>query len=153
VLSVAIENPQRTDIAALLAQSDAYSASLYPPESRHQPDLRSLSAANVRFFVSRADGVAVACVALVIGKDDTAELKRMFVDAAARGKGVGQALLEAIEAAGRVEGVRRIRLETGIHNSAALRLYRRLGYVDRGPFGNYRDDPLSVFMEKSLGRS
>jgi putative acetyltransferase len=151
MLCVAVEDPRGIDLAPLLAQSDAYSASLYPPESRHQPDLRSLSAANVRFFVARADGVAVGCAALVIGRDDTIELKRMFVDAAARGKGVGQALLEANEAAACLEGVRLIQLETGIHNSAALRFYRRLGYVDREPFGSYRVDPLSVFMEKSLG--
>jgi len=74
----------------------------------------------------------------------------MFVDPAARGKGIGQALLQAIEVAAFDEGVRLIRLETGIHNTEALRLYRRFGYVDGGSFGNYRNDPLSVFMEKPL---
>ena len=42
------------------------------------------------------------------------------------------------------------RLETGIHQPEALGLYRRLGYVERGPFGSYALDPLSVFFEKRL---
>jgi putative acetyltransferase len=86
----------------------------------------------------------------VIGNDGTAELKRMFVDPAALGKGIGQALLQAIGVAALDEGVRLIRLETGIYNTEALRLYRRFGYVDSGLFGNYRNAPLSVFMEKRL---
>ncbi|MBV8738875.1 MAG: GNAT family N-acetyltransferase [Alphaproteobacteria bacterium] len=148
--SVALEDPRELEIRALLAQSDSYSASRYPPESQHQADIGSLTAANVRFFAARSAGAAVGCGALVIGNDGTAELKRMFVDPAARGKGIGQALLQAIEVAAFDEGVRLIRLETGIHNTEALRLYRRFGYVDGGSFGNYRNDPLSVFMEKPL---
>lgn len=150
MLCVAVEDPGGPDIAPLLAQSDAYSASLYPPESRHQANVNSLTAANVRFFVVRSAGAAVGCGALVIGNDGTAELKRMFVDPSTRGRGIGQAVLQAIETAARVGGVRLIRLETGIRNAEAIRLYRRLGYMDRGPFGNYRNDPLSIFMEKPL---
>jgi putative acetyltransferase len=44
-----------------------------------------------------------------------------------------------------------LRLETGIHQPEALGLYRAAGFVERGPFGPYRPDPLSVFMEKPLG--
>ena len=44
-----------------------------------------------------------------------------------------------------------LRLETGIHNTEALRTYRRAGYRERNPFGDYAPDPLSVFMEKRLG--
>jgi putative acetyltransferase len=150
VVSIAIEDPAGPEIAALLGRSDAYSASLYPPESRHQADVCSLKAANVRFFVARSAGTAVGCGALVIGTDKSAELKRMFVDPAARGQGIGRAVMQAIEAAASSAGVRLLRLETGIHNVEALSLYRRFSYVECGPFGNYRDDPLSVFMEKSF---
>ena len=43
-----------------------------------------------------------------------------------------------------------LRLETGIKQDAAIRLYESAGFHRRGPFGSYRDDPLSVFMEKPL---
>lgn len=43
-----------------------------------------------------------------------------------------------------------IRLETGVYQPEALALYGRAGYVERGPFGDYVADPLSVFMEKEL---
>ncbi len=149
-ITITIEDPRGHDATDLLALSDAFTASLYPAESRHQADLASLTAPAVRFFVARSDGMAAGCGALVIGGDGTGELKRMFVSAAARGRGVGQALLRSIEAAAQAQAVRLLQLETGIHNAEALRLYRRFGYVERGPFGAYLADPLSVFMEKPL---
>ena len=47
-------------------------------------------------------------------------------------------------------GIPLARLETGIRQPEALRLYEGLGYAYREPFGRYRPDPLSVFMEKRL---
>ncbi len=47
-------------------------------------------------------------------------------------------------------GVKVVRLEAGPMQPDVLRLYRKLGYSERGPFGAYRNDPLSVFMEKIL---
>jgi putative acetyltransferase len=148
--SIAQETPHQDEVLSLLRQSDAYSESLYPPESRHMIDVEALAAPAVRFFVARLDGHAVGCGALVLGAADQAELKRMFVDPAARGRGVGRGILQAIEDAARREGVRLIQLETGTLNHEALALYRRFGYRERGPFGSYRPDPLSVFMEKAL---
>jgi ribosomal protein S18 acetylase RimI-like enzyme len=72
----------------------------------------------------------------------------MFVADAARGRGAGHALLRRIEETARREGVRVLSLETGIRNAEALALYRRAGFRERGPFGSYLPDPLSVFMEK-----
>jgi len=43
------------------------------------------------------------------------------------------------------------RLETGIHQHEAINLYKRLGYLVIAPFGDYTEDPLSVFMEKKIG--
>jgi putative acetyltransferase len=64
---------------------------------------------------------------------------------------IGRRLLERIEEHGRQLGMTAIRLETGIYQPEAIGLYRSAGYVDIGPFGNYLPDPLSLFMEKSLG--
>ena len=61
--------------------------------------------------------------------------------------------MQALEDAAGTAGVTRLQLETGVANHDALTLYRRNGYRERGPFGSYAADPLSVFMEKALPRS
>jgi putative acetyltransferase len=149
-LTIAPEAPFQDDVLALLAQSDAFSAALYPPESNHAIDAQALAQPAVRFFVARIDGAAVGCAGLVLGSAGEAELKRMFVAESIRGRGVGFRLLAAVETAAWREGVRVLRLETGAASAGALALYRRAGYRERGPFGGYVSDPLSVFMEREL---
>ena len=78
------------------------------------------------------------------------ELKRMVVEPAHRGRGVGQALLRAAEGLARGRGLAVMRLEVGIHNAAGEALYRREGYRDGPPFGGYRAMPISRFLAKSL---
>jgi putative acetyltransferase len=82
--------------------------------------------------------------------DGWGELKRMFVRPALRGQGVAQGILAWLEASVRERGFAVMRLETGVLQPEALRLYERAGYLRRGPFGDYGPDPLSVFMEKHL---
>jgi putative acetyltransferase len=149
-VAIAEERPDQTETADLLRQSDAFSDALYPPGTRALADPSSLTAGNVHFFVARRDGTALGCMALVRTGPDRAELQRCFVTEAARGQGVGFALLRASEAAARAENIRVIQLETGNRNVAALRLYRGNGYRDRGPFGRYPDNGVSVFLEKAL---
>jgi putative acetyltransferase len=149
-IQIAEERPDQPETAELLRQSDAFAASLYPPEHRHMIDMPELLAGNVRFFVARRGGTALGCMALVRTGPDRGELKRCFVTDAARGQGAGFALLQAAETAAREQGMRLIQLETGNLNQAALRLYRGNGFHERGPFGAYPDDGVSVFMEKTL---
>lgn len=150
MLVVAPETADQPEVAALLAQADARSASLYPAESRHGMSVAALVAAEVRLFVARLDGAAVGCGGYAKLAAAAAEVKRLFVDPAARGLGVGWALMQAVERAAVEEGVSRLWLETGIKSYEALRLYRRLGFVECGPFGCYGPDPLSVFMVKAV---
>ena len=58
--------------------------------------------------------------------------------------------MSAIEAHAVESGMSVVRLETGIYQPEAIGLYERMGYTRRGPFGDYAEDPLSVFMEKRL---
>jgi putative acetyltransferase len=148
--TIAEEAPDSPEAHELLRQSDEFAASLYPPENRYPIDVPELLAKNARFFVARRDGVALGCMALVRTGPDKGELKRCFVAASARGQGVGGALLLAAEAAAREQKMRAIQLETGNLNQAALRLYRGSGFHDRGPFGDYPDNGVSVFLEKTL---
>ena len=148
---IAAESADQPEVHALLRQSDAYHAALYPAESNHLVDVATLTTPNVRFLVARRGGVAVGCGALILGTDGEAELKRMFVAPKARGLGIGSRILEALESAGKAEGVRVIRLETGVRQPESLALYRRHAYTERGPFGAYQRDPLSTFFEKWIG--
>ncbi len=147
-LTIAPESPLSPDAVELVRQARAVSAALYPPASNHGLDVTALLEDAIRFLVARLDGEAVGCGAVRLGPDGSAEIKGMFVTAAARGQGVGMRLLEAVERRAHEAGTGVVRLETGIASAAALGLYRRAGYRERPPFGGYVADPLSVFMEK-----
>ena len=147
---VQCETPDQPDVLALLAKADERSASLYPEDSRHGLAVPALVSCGVRFFVARQDGHALGCGGYVLLPEKAAEVKRLFVDPAARGRGIGAAIVRTVEAAAAGEGVRTLFLETGVKSFEALRLYRRLGFAECGPFAAYRPDPLSVFMAKPL---
>ena len=87
---------------------------------------------------------------VVVVEEHHVPLGRVSETAAARGTGAGAKLLSLLERDAQARGITVLRLETGIHNDAALKLYRRFGYVERGPFGDYAEDPLSIFMERHL---
>jgi len=149
-MNIALESPDQPDVIALIAALDAYQDGLYPPESRHALDLAALQRDNVRFFVARDTARrAVGCGAVVL-HDDHGEIKRVYVDPASRGQGAAAGLMCALEAASVAAGCTRLMLETGPYQPEALGLYESFGYARRGPFADYRDDPLSVFMEKAL---
>jgi putative acetyltransferase len=148
-LTIAVERAEREDVRALLHAVWSWSVGLYPPESRHGLDLAAYQRPEVTLFVAREGGAAVGCGAYELDGDGSAELKSMFVTPEGRGRGIGQAILAAIEDALRGR-VTTLRLETGVKQPAAIRLYETAGFRRRGPFGSYRDDPLSIFMEKPL---
>lgn len=148
-LSIAVEPPTAAGIRALLEASDRFHAALYPAESNHLVDPQALVGPGVTLLVARIDGRAGGMAALV-ARDGYGEIKRMYVADEARGTGLGRALLEAVERRAAAVGLGTLRLETGIRQPAALSLYRAAGYVERGPFGGYAADPLSVFMEKAV---
>jgi putative acetyltransferase len=148
--AIRLESPRQDDVMRLLAALDAYLESLYPPESNHILDIDTLCAPDIRFFVARQEGSALGCGALRIDSTGYGEVKRMFVHPEARGQKLGRAILMRIEEQASREELALLRLETGIHQAAALALYRHAGYAERGPFGEYGPDPLSHFFEKSI---
>ncbi|MGH6895317.1 MAG: GNAT family N-acetyltransferase [Geminicoccaceae bacterium] len=147
--TIGVERPDQPEVEALLLDARTLLRGLYPPESCHGLDLGAYERPEVTLFVARDAGVAVGCGACQLKGAGTAEVKSMFVAAGARGRGIGRALLGAIEASLRGR-VTTLRLETGVKQLAAIRLYEAAGFRRRGPFGSYRADPHSVFMEKPL---
>ena len=144
------ESPLQEDVAEMIEALDTYLGSLYPRGSNYLLSLDSLIGDKVKFLVARVDGQAAGCGALVLGQPEYAEIKRMYVKPEAQRLGIGAGILRELEGLARRENRIWIRLETGVHQPEALALYRRAGYVERGPFGGYPLDPLSVFMEMEL---
>jgi putative acetyltransferase len=149
-MHITLESPDQPEVIQLIAELDAYQDTLYPPESRHSLDLASLKQPHVVFAVARnAGGQAIGCGAIVINPA-YGELKRMYVDPQSRGAGAARKILALLESTAQSRGCKLIKLETGPSQPEALRLYASCGYERRGPFGDYTDDPLSVFMQKSI---
>ena len=127
-------------------------AGMYPePGANHfQLDPGEVADGRGAFLVVYVDGVPVGCGALRVLDADTAELKRMYVTPAARG--LGRRLVVALEAEARTMAVRRLVLETGIRQAAALALYRATGFEPIPLYGEYRSSPeTSVCLGKDLG--
>ena len=147
-MPIAIEYPDQPDVVRLIEELDAYQKPLYPLESHHGVAIAALCQANVVFAVVRsADGQVVGCGAVVLG-EQYGELKRMYVRPGSRGQGIGEALLVFLESQASAAGLRVFKLETGNKQLEAIELYSRSGYVRCGPFGDYAEDPNSVFMSK-----
>ena len=102
------------------------------------------------FLAAFVAGEAVGCGAVKRMPGGYGEIKRMYVEPDARGRGAGRALVQALESDLLAHGIDVARLETGARQPEALALYEQCGYVRRPPFGDYPDDPLSVFFEKRL---
>jgi putative acetyltransferase len=145
------ERPDSPDGLLLLSELDAdLERQDYPSESRHAFSIERLLRDDVRFFVTRCDGGPAACGGVKLFGTEYAEVKRMYVRPAYRGKGLGMSILHHIAEYAREREVGVLRLETGIYQVEAIRLYERFGFQRRPPFGEYREDPMSVYFEKSL---
>jgi putative acetyltransferase len=146
------------ELRDLIGELDAVLSASYEPHQRHGLALDQLFEPHVRFFLARFDGAAVACGGVALF-DDYAEVKRMYTRPAARGRGrgrgVAKAVLRRLEEEARLLGKTVLRLETGHLQPEAVGLYRRAGFIGRGPFGHYaqmpaRDIEMSLFFEKPL---
>lgn len=115
-----------------------------------QAELESLPGAYApprgRLLLAWVDGEVAGCGALRPLGGDAAEMKRMWVRPAFRGRGLGRAVAEALLQAARAEGYARVRLDTLPVMTEARALYRSLGFVQVPP---YNDNPLpgAIHME------
>lgn len=149
-MKVAVESPHQEEIAALLRQSDAVAAKLYPGAFRRAITPASLDAPGITLFVARLAGRAIGCCAMFDRGDGSAEIKRMIVDEAYRGSGAGASLLVSMEAEAARRGIRTVLLEVGIRNEAAYALYCRAGFTPCAAFAPYKPDPISRFLAKQV---
>jgi len=155
VSTVTITRAELTDDVsrALIDALNAELAGLYPePGANHfRLDPGEVADGRGAFLVVYVDAVPVGCGALRVLDAETAELKRMYVMPTARGRGLGRRLVAALEAEARAIDVRRLVLETGIRQDAALALYRATGFEPIALYGEYRSSPeTSVCLGKDL---
>jgi len=147
---IAAEHPASPDALALIAELDAHLNPLYPTESRHGFSVQKLIDDSVAFFVVRHEGAAAGCGGIKLFGLEYGEIKRMYVRPAFRGLGLARLLLEHLTEYAQQHRVDLLRLETGVHQHAAIRLYEQAGFTRIPPFGEYTNDPLSLCYEKRL---
>ncbi|MES1245792.1 MAG: GNAT family N-acetyltransferase [Acidobacteriota bacterium] len=138
--------------ATLIKALNAELSAAYPePGATHfRLDPEETKDGRGAFVVARVDGVPMACGAIRKNDEETAEIKRMYVVPEARGLGLSRRVLAALEAEAARLQVKRIVLETGPRQLAALALYERSGFERIPEFGEYIGSPMSICMAKRL---
>lgn len=158
-VSLLRDDPAKPDVMSLLAQNRDL---LYPGWGNVAAGLTppSLKDPSVTFWTVRENGSLLGCGALkelgsVRGADSAGicgEITSMRTSAHARGRGVGEVILQQIITNARARGYACLLLETGTQDffASSRRLYQRHGFVPCPPFGTYRADPGSTFMRLDL---
>jgi putative acetyltransferase len=152
MINIRKASPTDEDVKALIAELDAYQLSIYPEESNHLDPADELANPNV-FFVGAYNHdriVGIGAIKYLSCDCPYGEIKRVYINKTGRGRGTSLQIMAALERNARERGVSILRLETGIHQPEAIGLYEKLGFRKRNRFGEYPDDPVSVFMEKIL---
>jgi len=151
-LTIEVDDLTRPAVHVLLAEhlSDMRAGS--PPESVHALDVDQLRHPSVTMVTAWVGTLLLGCGALKDLGDGHGELKSMRTTVAARGRGIGAAVLAHLIGLADARGMRRLSLETGAEDqfAPARRLYARHGFVECAPFADYRPDPLSVFMTREV---
>ena len=143
------ESPLTGEGRTLIEGSQQALLEVFSPDEIFTFTAEELAKPDITFFVAREDNRALGCVAMV-DCGDYVEVKRLYIPHTARGKGLARGLMQALEDKAAAMGKPVIRLETGDALVPAVALYKSLGYIVRGPFGDYPEHPASLFMEKVL---
>lgn len=151
-MDIRIDDLRGPEIQALLEEHLRHMHELSPPESVHALDLDKLRQPDISFWTIWDGGQLMGCGALRQFSASEGEIKSMRTPAAIRGKGAGRAMLHHILETARARGLTRLSLETGSQDAfePARRLYASAGFDVCGPFGDYAEDPYSVFMTRTL---
>ena len=151
-MKIELDDLSRPAIHALLNEHLQSMREASPPESVHALDLDKLRRPEITFWSAWDLDALLGCAALKELGPRHGEVKSMRTPAARRRTGAGRALLMHVIETARARGYERLSLETGTGAAfePAHRLYESAGFTRTGPFGDYRDDPFSVFMTLAL---
>lgn len=153
-MHITIDDLSGPEIRALLAEHLRHMHEMSPPESVHALDIDGLRRPDVTFWTAWDGGTLLGCGALRELDPSHGEVKSMRTSRAHLRSGVARAMLAHIVAQARRRGYERVSLETGSMAgfAPARRLYESFGFVCCPPFGDYVEDPHSVFMTLALSR-
>lgn len=149
---IAVDLPERDDVRALISEHLAEMHGASPACSVHALDVSALTDPAVTFWSARADDGTLLGIAAIKALTVGGELKSMRTTHAARGTGVGRALLEHAIAEASARAWSALWLETGSqdHFIPARTLYAARGFVECDAFEGYAPDPASTFMRLDL---
>ncbi len=153
--TIDVDDPRAPDVKTLLERHLAFTRATSPPEDVHALDLEGLLDPAVTFFSCRVEGVVLGIGALKHLDAHHAELKSMHTAEESRGRGIGRAMVDHLVEVARRRGCTRVSLETGTGEpfAAAHQLYQAAGFVECGPFADYRPSVNSTFMYLTLDAS
>lgn len=150
-ITIVETRPDSVEAVQLIGELDAYLNALpYTPESRHAFSVDKLVREGVVFFIMRYEEKPAGCGGIKLFGTEYGEVKRMFVRPVYRGLGLGKAILNHLAEHARDRQVNLLRLETGIYQTEAIGLYERYGFQRRPPFGEYQENRMTIFFEKSI---
>ena len=159
-MNIEIDDLTRPAIHALLNEHLQSMRELSPPESVHALDLEKLRSSEITFWSAWEGPLLMGCGALKelapqhgqLPSERHGEIKSMRTPAALRRQGAGRAIIAHIIAVARARSYARLSLETGAMQAfkPAQALYQSFGFTFCGPFGDYFEDPNSVFMTLRL---
>lgn len=151
-MKIIVDDLESQPIIQLLAEhmQDMHSSS--PPESVHALDIEALKAPEITFWSAWEDDELLGCGALKELSSSAGEIKSMRTASAHHRKGVASNLVNTIIETSLERGYKQLYLETGSMEEfqAARLLYTRFGFSLCPPFGNYEEDPNSLFMMRQL---
>lgn len=149
-ISLRIVEPTEPAIRSLIEALDEYRKSLYPLEFTLLVPPFRLKSPQIVFLAAYEDHELLGCGGIDFTDPDYAEIKKMYVEPAARRKGVADLLLKALEQQARQRQYHLICLETGKFQEPAMGLYQKHGYEPSKAFGSYQENPYSRYYSKTL---
>ncbi len=151
-MRIVVDDLTGPQIARFLEEHVREMRATTPPESKHALDLEALRGPDVTFWSVLDGGTVVGCGALKRLDARHAEVKSMRTLAARQRSGIASLVLGHIIAEAQRMGFTRLSLETGSAEffAPARKLYEKFGFTACEPFADYRPDPLSVFLTRTL---
>lgn len=142
-LRIEVVSPDTAEARGLIRELDAEIAALYPEHPITGIDTAEFEKAGGYFVIARQADQAMGCGGFRQVDERCVEIKRLYVRASARRRGVARQILRHLEAEVRRRGFRTIVLETGCNNAEALALYDAEGYSPIPAFLGYVGIPIS----------